>query len=512
MIAQGLIEQRRSSASATIALTLLFFLISSTPISSVSARTDCQPTWGKQRNSAVCAGEPIMSPAVSKSALSCQAFQTPNHTRTFDYIKSNGLDNACYPNSDHIVAEYLFQNPDVCYWDVNESNRTISAVDVPTPPADAVPLPAPSGGNDTAALAAVINANPGRAVVGRGIYKIKNLEIRVSVDIFNMPMEPVSGAREMVFVRSPDVRIFNSPIDGKSSSSLRFGYHVQAGAHRFHLVNSGMKNVFHRHSGMLNGVVLHGVDNFHIACNRFENLINSTSNKSKTARANSIWMAGGDGRTSGGYIVNNTAINHQSNGGKFDSEFLTVQNYRSTDPNNPLKVFGNRAIDAGKRFTKHQNGDALVLSNHHEWATTHGPLGKRRMLSYASVLSSDDVTVRNNRITVAGNSDFDSIFVAFGSRRVQDNIHFDCNDIEIKDTYSLQSSFNPVIVSAAMRNRPDSSTGFEATNSSAKNNVLHGSGSVSFHYWFGAGYQTMGGRFDAQGNQFNVEARKREYR
>jgi len=513
MNTQGLIEKRSTPSFFAIALITVLFLICDSTISSVSAGIECELSLGKQRASAGCDAKSIKPSASATNAMSCQVLQTPNLTFTFDHIQANGLDNACYPNTDHYVAEYLYQNPDVCYWEVNERTRTISAVEVPTAPLDAIRLPAPSGGNDTAALATVINANPGRALVGSGVYKINRLEIRVSVDIFNMPMEPVPGARDMVVVWSPDVRIFNSPIDGKNSHSMRFGYEVQTGAHRFHLVNSGLKDVFHRNQGMLNGLILHGVDDFHVACNRFENLINRTSDRSKTASANSIWMIGRRSETtSGGYIVNNEASNHQSNGVLLDSEFLTVQSYRSTDPNNPVRVFGNRATDTGKRFTKHQNDNALVLSNRHEWATLNGPLGDRKMLAHTSVQSSDNVTVRNNRIAVAGKGNFDYIFVTVGNNKVQNNIHFDCNDIEVKDINSLQSNFNPLVVNALMRNVSSSSTGYEATNSSAKNNVMHGSGSVSFHYGFGAGYQDRGGRFDTDGNQFNVAPRRAVYK
>jgi len=156
-----------------------------------------------------------------------------NVSSTFAEIQAGGLDNACYQDTDHYVAEFLYQNPEVCFWEVDESAQTVTAKPTPVVPDNAIRLPAPSGGDDTRALESVINSNAGKTVVGRGVYKVDELDINVKIDIFDMPMVPTSGAEEMVHINASDVRIFNSPIDGKGSNRTNVGFHVQNGSDRF---------------------------------------------------------------------------------------------------------------------------------------------------------------------------------------------------------------------------------------------------------------------------------------
>jgi hypothetical protein len=452
------------------------------------------------------------NPTPSTTAITLTTTTQPGITGSelsFEQIRNRGLSNGCYPDNDHYLAEYLFQNPDTCFWKIDASGRTISTVDVPQPPRNAVSLPRPSGGDDTSALAAVINANRGGAVVGSGTYKVNYLVINVPVDIFNMKMEPAGSAQEMVIARSPDVRIFNSPIDAKNSRVLRFGFHADNGAHRFTLVRSGVSNVYHTNDESMSGLRIRAIDDFHIACNRFVNLINDTKDKTLTARANSIWMNGGKtGSTSGGYIVNNYAENHQSNGARKDSEFFTTQSYAKTDPAKPVKIFANRTLNAGKRLTKMQESDGKILSNHNEWRVKEGPLGPRNLIATFAVHFSDNIFVRNNRIEIAAGSAFDYVFhsnKAGGSKR-QDNIHFDCNDIEIKDRLPSTSGSRPKLMVFRASNEARGSTGHEASNSSASNNRVHGNGSVLYHYWFGEGYDDEGGPLDISGNVIDIPA------
>jgi len=427
---------------------------------------------------------------------------------SFNEIQQRGLSNGCYPDDDHYLAEYLHQNPDTCFWSIDRNRRVISTVPVPQPPRDAVTLPSPSGGDDTSALQAVINANRGGAVVGSGTYRVNKLQINVPVDIFNMKMEPWGSASEIVKVQSPDVRIFNSPIDAKNSNTLHAGFMVENGAHRFTLVRSGVSNIFHTNDLSMAGLRMRAVDDFHIACNRFVNLINDTKDKTLTARANAIWMNGGrTGSTSGGYIVNNYAENHQSNGARKDSEFFTTQGYASTNSAKPIKIFANRTLNAGKRLTKSQEGDALILSNHVNNPVKEGPLGPRNLIAVFAIHFSDNVIVRNNRIEVGAGSQFDYIFhtnKAGGNKR-QDNIHFDCNDIEIKDRLSPTSGSRPKLI-VFRASEDNGNSGFEATSSSATNNRVHGNGSVLFHYWFGEGYEDEGGSIDTRGNVIDIPA------
>jgi len=429
-------------------------------------------------------------------------------------IETNGLSNGTYPTDDYYLAEYLYQNPDVCAWEQDTQNRTIKPLITPQAPANSINMPLPSGGDDTARLESFFANNAGKSVVGRGTYKVKTLDINRPIDIYNMSMVPASGAYQMVRVNAPDVRIFNSPIDGQNLSSLALGFTVENGAHRFMLVNSGVKNIKHKNNREASAIFIRGANNFQIVCNQFENIFNQTSNNSIVARANSIWMTGrNEHNLVGGLIANNFANNHQSNGRQYDSEFFTIQNYRSVSEDNPVRIFANRAVNAGKRFTKNQEGNALILSNYIEWNTKSGPLGSRKLRAAFSVHFGDNVIVRNNRLNISANGHFDAIFVtdSISAGIVQDNIHFDNNDIELKDRRNPTAGSGPVMLHATVNRAPLQSVGREATNSSAINNYVHGTGSLREYYFFRNGYNDYGGRFEHR-NVFLVPYDRNEYR
>ena len=428
-------------------------------------------------------------------------------SESFENIAAQGLDNACYLDAEHYAAEFLYQNPDVCFWTVDEESGTVSEVAVPEVPVDAIALPSPTGKDDTAMLKAIINSSSGKTYVGSGTYKVNNLKIETPVMLYNMPMVPYNNAMVVVSVRSPDVSIFNSPIDGAESSNTNAGFAVMDGADRFVLVNSGVSNLRGSTNRNSAGVFLRGVDDFHLACNTFENIVNR-STKRTTSRANAIWMNGSANRssTSGGVIANNYAENLQSSGKLEDAEFFTVQQFVEKDDDQPIRIYANRAVNAGKRMTKHQNSGALVYSNSYDWQDKNGELGDRRMFAMVNVQRASDVSARNNRFMAGAKSTFDYIFHANAKVKgvVQDNLHFDCNAIEIREKLGSQSGSTPKIISArAIQN--SSSGRYEATNSSARNNQIFGNGDVKNYYSFGAGYSRFGdGRFDTSGNQFGI--------
>ena len=210
--------------------------------------------------------------------------------------------------------------------------------------------------------------------------------------------------------------------------------------------------------------------------------------------------------TSGGVIANNTSTELQSNGKINDAEFFTAQSYARTDDERPVRILANRGVNAGKRMTKHQEDDAVVLSNDFEWRVKKGPLGDRKLFAMVNVQFSDNIIARNNRFKVAANGRFDYIFHANAKWKgiVQDNLHFDCNEIDIVDRIPASSGTVSQIIVARNDAEPAGSTSFEATNSSANYNVVKGTGSVKFHYWFGPGYRKDGGRFETKGNEFLI--------
>jgi len=433
---------------------------------------------------------------------------------SFSEIQSKGLSNACYLDDEHYVAEFLFQNPEVYFWEVRGS--AVTALSTPVPRADAIRLPAPSGGNDTAAIERIINSNSGKDFVAQdGVYRIDNLEINVPANIFGMAMIPARrSTRRIINIKSSDVGIFNSPVDGQDSNSLTVAYDVQDGSHNFTLVESGLKNVFHNKGVNMAGVILHGVNDFHIAGNRFVNLLNNangrknSSGEKVTARANAIWMTGaGRSSTSGGYIVNNYGEEFQSNGKLKDAEFFTIQSYISTDESNPVRLYANRGVNAGKRFAKFQEGNGVALSNYYEWNIKSGRLGNRLLLSHIEIhFECSNVISRNNRVKVGSETEsrFDYIFFSDGKRPnlIQDNNHYDCNDIFIESNLASSTRNRPTIITARNSSLPKKSTGKEATNSSANSNVIRGPGSIANIYWFGEGYDDRGGRFQSNGNVY----------
>jgi len=439
---------------------------------------------------------------------------TVSKSVSYDSIEANGLGNGAYPTDDHYLAEFLYQNPDVCFWDQDSKNRTITSLPTPVPPEDSVYMPSPTGGNDTKMIAAFLKKNAGKSVVGTGTYKVATLDIVEPVDIFNMSMVPASGAKQMVRVLSADVRIFNSPIDGQNMASLAVGFNVEDGSHRFVLVNSDVKNIHHKKSADASAVFVRGANNTYIACNRCENILNSTSDKSKTARANCAWFNGRNKHTlSGGVIANNYASNHQSDGARNDAEFFTVQSYKGVDEANPIRIFGNRTYNAGKRFTKNQEGDTLILSNYIEWNTKTGPLGRRTLIAPFVVHFDDNVIIRNNRVSVSAEGHFGAIFRtnSASGNRIQNNLHFDNNDIEIIDNRDQSTNSGPVLISAMATQHDLNSVGYEATNSSANNNNVYGSGSLRNYYSFRNGYAKTGGGFEHINNTISVPFYRSEY-
>lgn len=69
-----------------------------------------------------------------------------------------------------------------------------------------------------------------------------------------------------------------------------------------------------------------------------------------------------------------------------------------------------------------------------------------------------------------------------------------------------------MIISFTAHKADKNSTAWEATNSSAKNNYIHGAGSVKHHYSFGNGYRDSGAAIDTSGNSFNIPALISEFR
>lgn len=438
---------------------------------------------------------------------------------TFSEISAAGLSSNTYPDDDHYIAEYLYQNPNVCYWDLQtfDGTKMVVPVDIPTPSSKAIQLPISSGGDDTDALEAIINQNPGADFVGSGNYRLNKLKITVPANIWSMQSQPFSNStKTVVEIHSSDVKIFNSPIDGNGSTGLQFGYHIYDNSHRAHIVNSGMTNVRVTDGTSMSAIYINAADDFYIACSLFRNILNA-SGKPHIGRANGIWHVDSLS-TSGGYIVNNTIENMQSNGVNSDAEFYTKQSFGSVGA--PVRIFANRMIDGGKRLVKFQSDGGLVLSNRAIWTVKAGNpgMGNRKLENFIAVISlAGNITARNNSmVTEAGTLGQLDRIIAIGpstsNSGVTDNVHIDNNSITINSDDNGAVNQNPsvfyiIAAGGGSYNR--------FTNSSIKNNVVGGNGGIE-HYW---DFTTWGlpskgwpaSNLDISGNVFSIPANVADY-
>jgi len=432
-------------------------------------------------------------------------------------VERGALPNASFVDVDHYVAEFLFQNPDVRYWEVDERAQRIRRVEPPTVPSDAVRLPAPSGGDDTAALERAINSGPGKSFVARsGDYRVSGLDITASqVSIFGLSMVPTSNTGVFVNVRGDGIKFFNAKIDAQKQGSVYQGWLVTGDG--FHLVSSEFSNM-HSTANRSGGAVTikRSAGDYFLSGNTINYVVNA-SGPSATHRANPFWISGGNDSagnrvpSGGGYIVNNTAQTAQSNGDLVDADFITFQTHG--DYRELVRIFGNRFVDAGKRFLKVQSSGVIALSNQIEWREIQGPIARYKRLHVFSLQFGfqKDFAARNNRIYNNNDRNWTGIFNVspVGSNHGWDNIHFDSNYIEInnRQTNPRANYDRYIMLFVSLRNASlsASDTSAEATNTTAKDNVIAGSGAPRYNYWFGDGWDLRTGSVDVSGNQFRNE-------
>ena len=433
--------------------------------------------------------------------------------KTFAQIEADSdLPTFCSMSDDAYVAEYLYQHPDVYYWEVqtlSNGQKSVVPLPVPLPPSNAIQLPSPSGGNDTGALESVINGNGANKVfIGSGTYKVNQLDIdQAGTVIYNMPVTPASGAGELIHINADDVKLIDCPQDFQNQSSGYLGIRAQF-ADRFHLIRSGLTNMFHTAGSSGGGVYIRACADFHIAGGVYKNILNK-QNGTNTCRANVVWINGGNSAiTDGGYIVNNIAENLQSTGnpnnGDRDAEFFTTQS--NTGHLKQIKLFANRCVDAGKRLVKAQgDGGVTALSNSYEWRTNSTVLGNRARLNVISVqLSVSDVIARNNRIAINGNRNWSYVMYISAIGISGTNIHFDCNTIEINNPWNGANYDQRVLCANSTAGSSGSDTSQENINCTMNDNTIFGTGGVNYHYWFGNGFDLNSGLLQPSGNTFNL--------
>ncbi len=431
---------------------------------------------------------------------------TNSQCMTYAQIRAAGRPENCYDlnTADAHLAEFLYMNPTVSNWTIDEATEVICAIDAPEPSAASIFAPAPSGGNDAPALEAFFNANPGAEIKGTGgIYKIgSTIDIDNPVTLWDFPSELIGSVGTVYRVRAPNVEFYRSPIDAKNRPSTYTGWRVENGADNFVLSTSGISNIWHKSGISGAGVFIRGANNFRITCNVFKNLINDTSDKTLSAIMRTVWNANYSNIPSGqGYIANNISENVQSNGKLYDGEFFCSQGF--TGSAGIVRIIANRCVNSGKRLTKWQHPDGFVASNFWHLRDRQGPLGIRKNTAAVNCqLDADNITAVNNRIKMETNGEWGTAFRANCeyNNYTYTNLHFNCNDIEIlipppASYYSFGIHFhNKDSNSADTRNK--------LVNCSVKDNVFRGTGGLNHVFAFDAGYidNATGLDIDLSGN------------
>lgn len=439
-------------------------------------------------------------------------FETLEHataTATFDEIAAAGRPENAYPTPTHYLAEFLEQRPDVCFWSVDEAAQTVSAQATPTPSASAIMLPMPSGGDDSAALSAIINAEAGREYVAPdgAVYTLNDeISVDVAADIYNLHVVALPGCGVMLRADAPDVRVFDSSFDMDNVASAYLAIYGEPGAHRLTVVNTEIKDMFHTGGNSGGGIRIRPSDDYHVTCNTFADLINDctghNSHPRPTCRANALWVQGsnalGDDNTAnGGYFANNTVgflqsngdptnADGSSNGGK-DAEVFTVQGFETSGVDN---ILANRCVDGGKRLAKFQEGNGVVASNHFEWREAAGPLGQFTRRTVVAVHFEGGVMATNNRIVVNGDRHWGYVFLI---ARNADDVLFDNNSIEINSPLT-----DLLAERTLLRTDPDSL----GTGNSLSNNIVFGRGGVNRYYTVNNSWPSS--TLAIEGNDFGV--------
>ena len=427
--------------------------------------------------------------------------------RLFTSIEADGPDNYCYKNNDYYAAEFLYQNPNVCYWEIDTARQCIVPIDPPSK-AGATSLPPPTGGDDTLMIANFIQ-NGGRYTGNNQVYRIGNFTIsRSDVWLCDMNIRPgTSGTTNFFNIVGSDVRFYDVDIDGLEQASVRGGIHVRNTAARFHFVKGSISNFWHRRGGVgtgnqtLYGFWLNGCPDYHIATNDFSNYINDTgvgashTNSSVNAVADAIWLNGSQQyEVQNGFIVNNTAHNMQSNGINRDAEFVKMNTHTNDEVfnGNYPRIWANRVYDPGGAAIKIQNSGAQILSNQLEFRTDTGDAklssAQRKQLALIRAPNPnyiDRLVADNNRLIT--NSTLWQVILRWDTDNAMRNSSYDCNLIMI-NTDNARSDSGSGWIFAVRGNNPAGVTGAPPTpvpvNSTINNNVTLGPGRTRYYYLF----------------------------
>lgn len=357
---------------------------------------------------------------------------------TFAQIRSGVTGLTAVPNfplagenryGEYHLAEWLIQNPDARYWTVDESAETVTLVARPQKPGNSVVLPSPSGGDDTSAIRAMLDANVGASFDGQGrLYQINALSLNGACDLFDMRVSPRGADTFRVF--GDNVRFFDIRIDGAGRSDVEYGWVLYNTSNGCEIIDCEIKDCRTTTGRNFSAVRSRGATNWRAVGNTFENLLGDREGDNSSpfsAQANSFIVNSSDDHPAGnGLLALNTVTNLQSNGARDDAEFIKLQDCTSYT-RDAFKIFANRCINAGKRFIKAQGvGGVLAIANHYDWTEDAGALGTRKKNTLLSVQFNDtsDVHLAHTRSRFEVTANYDGAFLTManggtGERRIE---------------------------------------------------------------------------------------------
>lgn len=389
---------------------------------------------------------------------------------SFSSIEQNSRAEFCLESDVEYLAEFLRQNPTVCYWNVDSVNQCIEALPIPEWQGSVETVT-----TDAEVLDAMQNGVSGTCYDGQGgtyTLPVSNQFGIQGAMYKNMTLVPSAPAStNFINIAATDISFLNvvaDLLDGPYQSG------IQVNRDRFSFVKSAVKNIRQTGTPTTRGIRINSGDNY-IVGSRFENLISVNG----AAIRGIHWP---DVDVNGSIIANNYFENIQetitAQFDQGDADSMVAQNGTFFTP---TLILANRGVNFGKRLVKIQQGNMVVLSNWGHWRDAQSPDGYRKKSSLVAHQIGSDVTIRNNYLI----SDYDTQFeqtqgyilsTGFGNV-TEDNIHLDCNIYEVNHSGSVGSDYGIMMLNWTSHTPP------YPTNSSMLDNVIIGSGQLDYIYW-----------------------------
>lgn len=388
--------------------------------------------------------------------------------KLFTQIESDANGNKKFENEIDYEAELYYQSSDVCYARVDSAQQCVFLD----------PAPEWTGTTQTVSTNADLlskltsgSSNVCYDLQGQTFQLTPGfVQAGSNVRVKNGTITPTSSAGTFSTVTGNSIFYENVVLD-YLNFDFDTGFSI-TGAD-FEFVRSEAKNINRPTSTNTFQAFLVKGDRADFRCSNFANFIGTN------AAARAIRWA--DATIEGGYVVNNTFNNIQAtNANSFNPSFvgndgdaMVAQGVTFTVP---LKIYGNRGTNMGKRFVKIQNGDHYVQSNDGNWQDLTGPLGSRSKRAMYADLSNDDSRFRNN---IARSNyqytDGESHGYFFAHTPSTANKNWTCN------TYEINHTANNLDYGFTVFNRTNGTPAYPPGQFS--DNVVNGSGTIDWAFW-----------------------------